>query len=72
MVGRDDWDKLRKMSSHDRAQLFAHPLRSELGYWHAHPWAICDRDHPERVMYYMTHATDHQAAPLFMAGLSTG
>jgi three-Cys-motif partner protein len=64
--GGDDWDGLRSLPGLERARLFASRLRKELDYWHAHPWAIYDRDHPHRVMYYMIHATDHPAAPLLM------
>lgn len=64
--GRDDWDVLRPMSSHDRAQLFAQRFKDELGYASVKPWPIFGRQSGKRIMYYMIHATDHATAPLLM------
>ncbi|MDQ8732867.1 three-Cys-motif partner protein TcmP [Bradyrhizobium sp. LHD-71] len=38
--GRDDWQKLRGMKGHVRANLVADRFKRELGYAHAYPFAI--------------------------------
>jgi len=50
------------MRSIDRAQLLADRFRNELGYKHAVPWPIYDKQDGRNVMFYMVHATDHPAA----------
>ena len=46
--------------------LFCQRLRQELGYTYANPWPIYSKETGGCVMYYMIHATDHEAAPLLM------
>ena len=64
--GRDDWKCLFSSSSWDRATIFCDRFKNELGYAYANPWPIYSKDTGGRVMYYMIHATDHEAAPLLM------
>jgi hypothetical protein len=46
---------------------FCQRFQDELGYKFAHAWPIYERRDGERIMYYMVHATDHEAAPDLMA-----
>lgn len=65
--GRDDWQILRTLSGPERAQAFCERFKSELGYEYAIPWPIFKRDGRRgSVMYYMIHASDHEAAPPLM------
>lgn len=65
--GRTDWAQLRGMPFFERANLMSGRFKKELGYTFVRPWAIYDRRHGTRVMYYMIHASDHPEAPAFMA-----
>jgi len=53
--------------SWDRVMKFCDRFTGELGYAHVTPWPIYSKETGGRVMYYMIHATDHDAAPLLMA-----
>ena len=64
--GRPDWQKLRDIGGVERAQLMAERFVDELGYLHAVPWPIYDRQNGGRIAYYMIHATDHTAAVRLM------
>jgi three-Cys-motif partner protein len=64
--GGDDWRMLLSIRSWDRATIFCDRLKTELGYLYASPWPIYSKESGGRVMYYMIHATDHEAAPLLM------
>jgi three-Cys-motif partner protein len=65
--GRDDWEQLRAMRDHDRADLLCQRFRGDLGYRSAYAWPIFSREDGGRIAYHMIHATDHDAAPLLMA-----
>jgi hypothetical protein len=64
--GKHDWRSLLSINSWERAMTFCDRFRGELGYRHANPWPIYSKETGGRVMYYMIHATDHDAAPLLM------
>jgi three-Cys-motif partner protein len=64
--GRPDYEKLKKVSGHDRMLLFCDRIKSELGYKHAHGWQIFSREVGGKVMYHMIHATDHDEGPRLM------
>ena len=65
--GRDDWRKLRGISTWSRALILAERFKKELGYAHAFPWPIYKRGRGQgRLMFHMVHATDHPAAPRIM------
>lgn len=67
--GRDDWRSLQDLSGWERAHTFADRFSSELGYEHARAYPIWGQDAegaPGRIMYFMIHATDHDAAPRLM------
>lgn len=64
--GRPDWKSLQGMDGVHRAQLVKDRFLNELGYEHAHPYAIHDKGKGRRTMYHMIHATDHDAAPELM------
>jgi three-Cys-motif partner protein len=65
--GRKDWEQLLKMRDQRRVEVFVNRFKDELGYKAATPWPIFGRQSGGRVMYYLIHATDHQAAPALMA-----
>jgi three-Cys-motif partner protein len=60
--GRDDWQLLRSMKDHDRAELVCKRFRDELGFRSALAWPIRSREHGGRVHYHMIHASDHAEA----------
>ncbi|KAA0686611.1 hypothetical protein DS837_09125 [Azospirillum brasilense] len=65
--GKSDWRALLGMESIARANLLVSRFKEELGYKHAHPYAIHSRRHGGRTMYHMIHATDHpEASPLML------
>lgn len=64
--GRGDWDSLRPMKDHDRAELFCQRFKEELGYGSALAWPIRSRAHGGRIHYHMIHASDHEEAPKLM------
>jgi three-Cys-motif partner protein len=65
--GKDDWKSLVSIGSWDRVTKFCDRFKSELGYTYVTPWPIYSKVTGGRVMYYMIHATDHEAAPVLMA-----
>ena len=65
--GRDDWTQLITMHDRERLALFVNRFKDELGYKSVLPWPIFERQGGGRIMYYMIHATDHEAAPGLMA-----
>jgi three-Cys-motif partner protein len=65
--GNSDWKDLLKWTGPARARLVCGRFKSELNYKHVHPFAIYERkEKGGRVMYYMIHASDHDAAPVLM------
>jgi three-Cys-motif partner protein len=64
--GRDDWQSLRRMSDHNRAELVCRRFRDELGYRTALAWPIRSKDYGGRIHYHMIHASDHEEAPKLM------
>jgi three-Cys-motif partner protein len=64
--GRDDWESLKTMKPHAYANLVVARFKNELGYKSAKPWPIFKSGQFGEVMYYMIHATDHEAAPALM------
>lgn len=65
--GRDDWETLKAMSRHERADAFGRRFAEELHYEHVQSWPIyknagCDGN----VMYHMIHCSDHERAPQLM------
>ena len=64
--GRDDWQSLRAMKDHERAELVCQRFRDELGYRSALAWPIRSKEHGGRVHYHMIHASDHLEAPKLM------
>ncbi len=68
MVGREDWQKLRRMRSYERVAIFTRRFKEELGYRSVKPWPIFERKNGGgSLMYHMIHATDHEIAPSLMA-----
>jgi three-Cys-motif partner protein len=65
--GRSDWDQLLTMRDQRRTEVFVNRFKEELGYKSVKPWPIFERQTGGRIMYYMIHATDHEAAPGLMA-----
>jgi three-Cys-motif partner protein len=65
--GDSTWERLRGVSSWDRAVLMADRLREKFGYESVVPWAIYNKLGGSRIMYFMIHATDHPDAPGLMA-----
>jgi three-Cys-motif partner protein len=64
--GRPDWKSLLSTTAWERAMTFCDRFKRELGYAYANPWPIYSKETGGRIMYYMIHATDHEAAPLLM------
>ncbi len=64
--GRPDWKSLRALGTIARGNLVAERFRKELGYKHAIPWPIYERQGGGRIMYFMVHASDHDEAPKLM------
>lgn len=65
--GGDGWEAFMERSRGDRPVVFAERFRRELGYAFVNPFPIYDSQEGGRAMYYMIHASDHAAAPRFMA-----
>jgi three-Cys-motif partner protein len=66
--GRDDWQSLRDMTTHERAMRFAERFKQDFGYASVKPWPISERKAGGgSVMYFMIHATDHPDAPVLMS-----
>lgn len=64
--GRDDYDGFLRSTQAKRCERVCDRFRQELGYAHVTPFPIYERARGQRVMYYMIHATDHEAAPKLM------
>lgn len=64
--GRDDYGRLKSMSSWDIADLVRKRFVEELGYAHVAAYPIFGRDRSNKIMYYMIHASDHDEAPALM------
>lgn len=65
--GRDDWPVLKGATQQQICDLVRTRFINELGYRHAIPFPIWEREGGEgSIMYYMIHATDHPAAPGLM------
>lgn len=64
--GRDDWPRLRELSTEGRVDAFVNRFKDELGYESVMAWPIFKRQNSGNIMYYMIHATDHPAAPRLM------
>ena len=61
--GNSNWKDLLKWTGADRARFVCKRFKSELNYKHVHPFAIYEKkEKGGRVMYYMIHASDHDAA----------
>lgn len=64
--GGSDWDHLQKTQVARVYEPFCERIKSKLGYKHVVPWPIYERKDGGKIMYYMIHATDHDAAPALM------
>jgi three-Cys-motif partner protein len=65
--GNSNWKDLLKYTGAARARFVSERFRNELKYKHVNPFAIYERkEKGGRVMYYMIHASDHDAAPVLM------
>jgi three-Cys-motif partner protein len=64
--GCSAWASLPDMSCIELAELVRARFSQELGYKFTAAYPIFDRDHSNRVMYYMIHASDHGEAPALM------
>lgn len=64
--GRNDFEKLPRLNSFDRRQLFIKRMKEELGYKHVYAFPIYSKEHGGRVLYHMIHASDHDEAPRLM------
>lgn len=64
--GRDDWQKLAKLSSASFAELTGSRFIAELGYEYCFAWPIFERKAGGRILYFMIHASDHPLAPGLM------
>lgn len=60
--GNENWHHLQSLSADEIAEEFCQRFLHELGYRHAYRWPIFQEYASKRVMYYMVHATDHNAA----------
>lgn len=64
--GRNDWPHFLALSRKERALAVAERLKHEFGYKHAFHYPIYKSADSSQVMFYMIHATDHDAAPELM------
>lgn len=62
--GRSDVAELSALKQLGMLERFEHRFKTELGYRHVVPWPILGPKN--KVMYYMIHATDHEAATPLM------
>jgi three-Cys-motif partner protein len=60
--GNSDWRSLEKMPRAGIAELVRSRFEKELGYQFAVAYPIFDREHGNKIMYYMIHASDHTEA----------
>jgi len=66
--GDASWKDLLKVQGAERAKLVVKRFEDKFGYKHVTPFAIYERPYGRgRVMYYMIHASDHDAAPVLMS-----
>ena len=63
--GNDNWEVLKGKRPWERAELICKRIKDELDYESVTPFPIFDRGN-RRIMYFMIHATDHEAAPNLM------
>lgn len=67
-VGQPDWRPVAQLRPFERAELFVHKFKDELGYRWVVPWPIYERSTGiGKIMYWMIHASDHPEAPKQMA-----
>jgi three-Cys-motif partner protein len=64
--GGEGYAEFLRLGATERAYHFAKRLRDELGYAYVFPWAIHEKEHGGRIMYFMVHAADHPDAPKLM------
>lgn len=70
--GRGDWKNFMDAGRQDRALILAGRFKEELGYKHAYHYPIFKDADSSLVMFYMIHATDHDAAPELMVRAYNG
>lgn len=65
-LGTTDWRPFAEARGHVRAKMLCDRFKSELGYKHAYPFPIFEREGGSgKTMYFMIHASDHDdATPL--------
>lgn len=67
-LGCEDWRAFAALDSLQRQEYFVDKFRHELGYRSVRSWPIYGQDAGRgALMYYMIHATDHEAAPKLMS-----
>ncbi|HWC59152.1 MAG TPA: three-Cys-motif partner protein TcmP [Verrucomicrobiae bacterium] len=65
--GDSSWKELLTVQGAERADLVVKRFKNKFGYKNVNPFAIYERPYGRgRVMYYMIHASDHDAAPVLM------
>jgi three-Cys-motif partner protein len=64
--GRDDYGRLKDVSSWDIAELVRKRFQYELGYAYVAAYPIFESKESNHIMYYMIHASDHPEAPALM------
>ncbi len=64
--GNEQWQRFFDLRSFDRQKLFSERFRNELGYKHVRAFPIYKRADGGATLYWMIHATDHDAAPVLM------
>ncbi len=64
--GGEGYGEFLGLGAPERAFSFAKRLREELGYLYVEPWAIHEKEHGGRIMYFMVHASDHPDATKLM------
>jgi three-Cys-motif partner protein len=66
--GDSSWKELLTVQGVERANLVNKRFEKQFGYKNVNAFAIYERPHGcGRVMYYMIHASDHDAAPVLMS-----
>lgn len=66
-----NWPELMKRKGFERAKYAAERFKGELGYLHAYPFPIYERQTGGKQMYFMIHASDHlEATPLMFRAYS--
>lgn len=64
--GRDPDELRRPKTQVDMSRLFMARLRRDYGYRYVYSWPIHERAEQGKVMFFMIHASDHEAAPMLM------